>query len=89
MPLDTWGNMFSEPTSFGNLAAGSKSGANVPITWTGRPGVRLQVSPNLNAASSWQDLSATDAQSATNYPAIGDANFFRLIKPFFFTNYFQ
>ena len=89
MPLDTWGNMFSEPISFGNLAIGRKSGASVPVTWTGRPGVRLQANTNLTAASSWKDLFETDATSATNYPAIGSANFFRLIKPFFFTNYFQ
>jgi hypothetical protein len=89
MPLDTWGTMFNEPTSFGNLAIGPKSGASVPVTWTGRPGVHLQTRTNLTAASSWKDLSGTDATSATNYPAVGNATFFRLIKPFFFTNYFQ
>ena len=89
MPLDTWGNMFNDPTSFGNLAAGAKSGANVPVTWTGRPGVHLQVNTNLIAGSGWKDLFTTDATSATNYPASGNANFFRLVKPFFFTNYFQ
>jgi hypothetical protein len=89
MPLDTWGNMFSDPTSFGNLAIGPKSGTNVAVTWTGRPGVRLQVNTNLTTVSTWKDLFSTDATSATNYPATGNANFFRLIKPFFFTNYFQ
>jgi hypothetical protein len=89
MPLDTWGNMFSDPTSFGNLAIGPKSGTNVAVTWTGRPGVRLQVNSNLTAAATWTDLFSTDGTSATNYPVIGNARFFRLIKPFFFTNYFQ
>jgi hypothetical protein len=89
MPLDTWGNMFSDPTSFGNLAIGQKSGASVPVTWTGRPGVRLQVNTNLTSILGWQSLISTDATSATNYPAGANANYFRLVKPFFLDNYFH
>ena len=80
LPLDVFGNMVQEQ-SFGNLAAGPKSGGNVPITWLGRPGVHLQTETNL-AAKSWTDLPGTDAQSATNYPVGPGANFFRLINPF-------
>jgi hypothetical protein len=88
MPLDTWGNMFSDPTSFGNLAIGQKSGPSVPVTWTGRPGVRLQVNSNLTSIPGWQSLIGTDATSATNFPAGASANYFRLVKPFFLDNYF-
>jgi hypothetical protein len=80
MPLDKFGSMVQEE-SFGNLAIGSKSGANVPISWLGRPGVHLQVSTNL-AAGVWTDLPDTEAQSATNYPAGAAASYFRLINPF-------
>jgi hypothetical protein len=80
MPQDKFGSMVQEQ-SFGNLAIGPKSGGNVPITWLGRPGVHLQVTTNL-ATGAWTDLPATNAQSATNYPAGAGASYFRLINPF-------
>lgn len=80
MPRDTFGSMVQE-TSFGNLAAGPKTGGNVPITWLGRPGVHLQTRASLTAGT-WLDVSGTDAQSATNYPAGSGASYFRLINPF-------
>ena len=80
LPLDTFGNMVQEQ-SFGNLTIGPKSGGNVPITWLGRPGVHLQVSPNLNTGL-WTDLPGTDAHSSTNYPAGAAQDFFRLSNPF-------
>jgi hypothetical protein len=80
MPQDKFGSMLQE-SSFGNLAIGAKSGGNVPITWLGRPGVHLQTKTNLSAGA-WVDVSGTDAQSATNYPAGSGASYFRLINPF-------
>jgi hypothetical protein len=78
--FDTFGSMVQEQ-SFGNLAVGPKSGANIPITWLGRPGVHLQVETNLTSQA-WQDLNNTDAQNTTNYPVGPGAAFFRLINPF-------
>ena len=80
LPLDVFGNMVQEQ-SFGNLAAGPKSAGNVPITWLGRPGVHLQTKTNLTSGA-WTDLSGSDGQSATNYPAGSGNTFFRLINPF-------
>jgi hypothetical protein len=87
MPLDTWGSMVSDPTSFGDLAIKPKSAGNFPVTWTGRPGVNLQENTNLFSGSGWRDVPNTDARSSTNYPAGANADFFRLIKPFYFPNY--
>jgi hypothetical protein len=90
MPRDTWGSMISEPTpGFGSLAIGPKSGGTVPVTWNGMPGVRLQVNTNLLVGAGWVQLVDTDATSSTNYPVTGPANFYRLVKPFFLTNYFK
>ena len=80
LPQDTFGSMIQEQ-SFGNLAIGPKSGANVPITWLGRPGVQLQVTTNLTTGS-WSNVSGSNAQNATNYPASSGASYFRLINPF-------
>ena len=80
MPTDIFGSMQTEQ-SFGNLAIGSRSGNNVPITWLGRPGVHLQVKTNLTTGA-WTDLPSTDAQNATNYPVGPGASYFRLINPF-------
>jgi hypothetical protein len=88
MPLDTWENQFNDPTSFGNLAVGHKSGGNVPITWSGRHGVQLQVATTLHGTNTvWVTLPNTDATSATNYPASAPQSFFQLVDPFTYTNY--
>lgn len=64
MPLDKFGNQYSEPFFNGanpagaNLKAGALAGNAVTVTWLGRPGAHLQVSTNLTGA--WQDLPGTD-----------------------------
>ena len=93
LPLDTFGNMYNEP-SFGQLAAGKASGANVAVSWLGRPGVYLQTKPSVAASGPWQNLvntgdgtwmngypSANGLISVTNYPTSGGTLFFRLVKP--------
>jgi hypothetical protein len=90
MPIDTYGNQYNEP-DFGQLSAGPASGGTVPVTWLGRPGVRLQSSSNL-AGGLWTDHYQTDGTnwsvgasstnglvSGTNWPSSGN-QFFRLIK---------
>jgi len=75
----------------GNLNVGAATGGNVPVSWLGRPGARLQAATNL--LSGWQTLAATDGTnwttgysstngfvSTTNWPAASKA-FFRLVKP--------
>ncbi len=80
LPEDTFGSMVQEP-AFGNLAVGAKSAGNIPITWLGLPGVYLQTKTNLiNGA--WLELTNTDGQNSTNYPAGAGTSFFRLIQPF-------
>jgi hypothetical protein len=79
MPMDQFGKQLVEP-SFGNLAIGSPSSGNIPITWLGRPGVHLQTSTNL-ANGTWQDHVETDGLGSTNWPVGDGAVFFRLIKP--------
>jgi hypothetical protein len=72
------------------LTVGPAVGGQVPITWLGRPGARLQYTTNL--AGSWQTIAATDGTnwtvgfnstngfvSQTNCPENG-AEFFRVIK---------
>ena len=82
MPQDTFGSMIQEAApGFGNLAVGARSGANVPITWEGLPGVHLQTRTNLTSGA-WLDVSGTTGQSTANYPAGGGASYFRLINPF-------
>ncbi|MFO1475954.1 MAG: hypothetical protein U1F98_04800 [Verrucomicrobiota bacterium] len=78
LPQDTFGTMTVEP-SFGNLAAGAPSAGHVPITWLGRPGVKLQTTSNL--PNGWADVVGTDGASSTNYPVGPGAQFFRLIQP--------
>ena len=84
-PVDIFGiqntnqALANEP-SFGSLAIGKPSGANVPLTWLGRPGVHLQYTTNL-INRVWVDLNATDGTSATNLPANGGLTFFRLVNP--------
>lgn len=90
MPMDTFGNQYSEP-EFGQLAATATNGA-VSISWLGRTGVHLQTKSDL-LGGTWQDIQMTDGTtwttgqmstngfvSQTNYPATG-LNFFRLVKP--------
>jgi hypothetical protein len=79
MPLDTFGNQYSEP-KFGNLAIGPKTGNVFPVTWLGYPGVHLQTRTNLTSGT-WTDLNSTDSQSQTNWPATDGAQFFRLVEP--------
>ncbi|HEY4415686.1 MAG TPA: hypothetical protein VGO57_08345 [Verrucomicrobiae bacterium] len=91
MPMDTFGNQYSEP-QFGELKAIAGSAGAVSVAWLGRPGVHLQTTANLSGGG-WQDIQATDGTnwttgylspdgfiSQTNYQATGQA-FFRLIKP--------
>ncbi|MGN6642342.1 MAG: hypothetical protein ACTHKU_05010, partial [Verrucomicrobiota bacterium] len=91
MPLDTFGDQHVEP-SFGQLAAGPASGGKVALSWLGRPGVWVQTRPSLTTGS-WTDYLETDGTnwsagsnspdgllSATNWPATGESQFFRLIK---------
>jgi hypothetical protein len=80
LPRDTFGSMVQEP-AFGNLAIGPKSGANVPITWLGLPGVNLQTRASLSTGS-WLDVAGTYGKSSTNYPAGTGASYFQLIQPF-------
>jgi len=63
---------------FGYLKIGAPSSGNYPITWLGRPFVLLQNSSSLNGP--WNTLSGTDATQATNWPASGPVQFFRLMK---------
>ena len=82
MPTDRFGTNPAPPLveqSFGNLVAGPASGGTIPITWSGRQCVVLQVRTNLNSGV-WVDLPATDASSATNYPNTGGTRYFRLKK---------
>lgn len=91
MPQDTFGNMYREPL-FGQLQIGNPNGGLVPVSWLGRPGLRLQAASDLSG-SAWQDLFETDGTnwmtgysstngfvSQTNWPATS-TEFFRLIKP--------
>jgi hypothetical protein len=80
LPRDTFGSMVQEP-AFGNLAAGPKSGNNVPITWLGLPGVNLQTRTSLTTGA-WLDVAGTYGLSSTNYPVGAGPGFFRLIQPF-------
>ncbi len=95
---DTFATMYSEPyftattTADGRLAVGAKAGSTVPVTWLGRPGLKLQVKSDLTGGT-WQDVTGTDGNSwtngsfstngfvsQTNWPASSKA-FFRLVKP--------
>lgn len=82
MPVAQFGTNFAairvEPT-FGNLKAGTPAAGIVPITWLGAPCVTLQTTTSL-PATSWTDLPATDATSATNWPNAGGVQLFRLQK---------
>ena len=95
---DTFATMYSEPyftatsTADGQLAVGAKTGSTVPVTWLGRPGLKLQVKSDVSGGT-WQDVTGTDGNtwtngsfsanglvSQTNWPA-GSKAFFRLVKP--------
>ncbi len=97
MPTDTFGYQYNEPffsslnTAGGHLTVGTQSGGNVPVSWLGRPGARLQTTTDLTSGV-WQTIVATDGTnwtagysstngfvSVTNWPASGNT-FFRLIK---------
>jgi len=93
MPLDKFGNQYQEP-SFGQLSIGAASAGQTRVSWLGRPGVHLQITPSLGSAPVWQDRFETDGTnwttgitstngfiSFTNYPTSGSRTFFRLIKP--------
>ena len=79
MPLDKFGNQYGEP-KFGNLNIGPRTGAYVPVTWLGYPGVHLQTRSNLGSGT-WQDQNNTDSQSSTNWPSSSASQFFRLVQP--------
>jgi hypothetical protein len=64
--------------SYGYLKAGTPSGANVPVTWLGRPGVLLENGGNVTGP--WNKNSATDATQSTNWPNAGGNQFFKLLK---------
>ena len=82
-------NMFNAglPTSptniveidFGNLKIGGPVSGQLPITWVGRPAVELQSKSSLTSGS-WTSYGGTDSANATNWPAGGSGQFFRLIK---------
>lgn len=81
MPVDRFGTNPAPSTaeaSFGSLAVSAPSGGNIPVTWSGRQCVTLQTKDTINGA--WQNLSATEGTSATNWPNTGGARFFRLQK---------
>lgn len=85
-PMDIFGvqrtnSALAVEPSFGNLAAGKLVAGKIPVTWLGRRGVHLQTATNLVTAV-WQDESATDGNSATNWP-VGSfkARYFRLVQP--------
>jgi hypothetical protein len=65
--------------SFGYLTVGSPSGANVPVTWLGRPGVVLENRSNLSSGI-WNPNSGTSGTQSTNWPNAGGSQFFRLLK---------
>lgn len=92
MPLDKFGTQYGEP-AFGQLSVGPAASGCVPVSWLGLPGVHLQVSGDV-AAATWQDLLNTDGAgwtsgfmspdgfvSVTNYPTSGSKTFIRLVKP--------
>jgi hypothetical protein len=84
-PVDTFGIQLTNPAaateiSFGNLAIGSVSAGELPITWLGRPGVLLQVSTNL-LNNTWQSLNSSDGLMSTNFPRTSGNEFFRLVLP--------
>jgi len=81
-PTDRFGTNPAPPLveqSFGNLVTGPASGGTIPITWSGRQCVVLQVRTNLNSGV-WVDVPGTDASSATNWPNTGGTRYFRLKK---------
>jgi len=65
--------------NFGDLKIGAKSGGTVPVTWLGCPCVNLQ-SRTSATSGTWTDLANTDANNATNVPATGTQQYFRLQK---------
>jgi hypothetical protein len=68
----------TEP-SFGDLAIGSPSGGELPLSWLGRPGVYLQYSTNLMGP--WVQLPLTDATNSSSWPTTNRGVFFRLVNP--------
>ena len=84
MPLDTFGNVVSEPTTIGNITNGPFSGGVTPLSWPGRHGTILQVTTNLQGARTvWTSLYNTDGIGSTNYPVSGPQLFFELVQPFY------
>jgi hypothetical protein len=96
LPTDQFGNPYEEPvinlidTTGAELTVSSPIGGQVPVTWLGRPGAKLQSTTNV--IGSWQTIAATDGTnwttgfnstngfvSETNWPAT-QATFFRVIK---------
>lgn len=64
---------------FGYLTIGIPTGGNFPVAWLGRPGVVLQNRADLTSGN-WTDNIGTDGTQATNWPATGEVQFFRLKK---------
>jgi hypothetical protein len=77
MPLDVFGVQAVEPPVV-SFVIGSGSSGSVTLTWSGRPGVRLQSADSLDKPM-WQDVADTDGQSSKTLPANGAAQFFRLL----------
>jgi len=81
MPQDRFGTNVAPPlveASFGSLVVASPAGGNIPVTWSGRQCVTLQTKDTITG--SWQNVSATEGTSATNWPNSGGNRFFRLQK---------
>jgi hypothetical protein len=91
-PMDTFGNMYGEPT-FGQLAVGSASSGTVPLKWLGAPNVQVQTTSNLTnsvwvthhetSGTNWTagTYGTNGLVSATNWPvSSGQTLFFRLLK---------
>jgi hypothetical protein len=93
-PLFAPGNIdgFMGTLAGGNLSVGRPMGGVTPVSWLGRPGAHLQSAASITGP--WTDVSATDGNSSangvntsnglmsvTNWPTVGGAAFFRLVKP--------
>jgi hypothetical protein len=86
MPVDRFGNQYSEPSTTTNFSARANGPGHVLVSWIGRPGVYLQTSTSLNPPV-WVDHPETVnyfdpyGNYSTNYPTGDLKTFFRLVKP--------
>jgi hypothetical protein len=78
-PTDIFGSLTVE-ASFGSLTVGQPSAGQIPVSWSGRPGVQLQSTTNL-VGGTWTTVPGTDAMSATNLTTTGPTVYFRLVHP--------